>query len=145
MSNDDSRGLEAPARADASPTSYPTTDGRRAWIELTGFQRDCLEAVARRERDDVASTRSGIAETLERRYPRVSSTRLDPNLRVLVGRGLLADGETDDRMTTYELTGAGHALLVQRAERLAALCDLRGSAGEGLGETGARGDAHPHG
>ncbi|WP_254762890.1 PadR family transcriptional regulator [Natrinema marinum] len=138
MSDHDSRGLQAPARAAASPASYPTTDGRRAWIELTGFQRDCLEAVARRERDGVATTRSGIGESLERRYPRVSPTRLGPNLRALVGRELLARREPDERAVTYRLTGAGRALLLQRAERLAVLCDLRGSAGVGV--AAARGD-----
>ncbi|MDS0473418.1 PadR family transcriptional regulator [Natrinema sp. 1APR25-10V2] len=135
MSDDELRDLEPPARAVASPA---TTDGRRAWIELTGFQRDCLEAVARRERDGVACTRSGIVETLERRYPRVSAARLEPNLRALVGRELLAKREADERATAYHLTGAGRALLIQRAERLAVLCDLRGSAG--LEKAVARGE-----
>jgi len=106
---------------------YPPKDGRRAWIELTAFQRDCLEAVARRERDGKRCYPSGITWTLERRYPRVSRARLEPNLRALVGRDLLAERDgPDERVAAYGLTGAGHALLIQRAERLAVLCDLRG-------------------
>ena len=97
------------------------------WIELTAFQRDCLEAVARRERDGKRCYPSGITWTLERRYPRVSRARLEPNLRALVGRDLLAERDgPDERVAAYGLTGAGHALLIQRAERLAVLCDLRG-------------------
>jgi len=127
MPNHDSRDLESPARADASLPDYPPKDGRRAWIELTAFQRDCLEAVARRERDGKRCYPSGITWTLERRYPRVSRARLEPNLRALVGRDLLAERDgPDERVAAYGLTGAGHALLIQRAERLAVLCDLRG-------------------
>jgi len=59
------------------------------WIELTAFQRDCLEAVARRERTGRPCDERGIVHGLERRYPSVTRTRLEPNLRTLVGRGLL--------------------------------------------------------
>ncbi|WP_226040225.1 PadR family transcriptional regulator [Natrinema sp. DC36] len=136
MPDHDSRGLESPARADASPPDYPPKDGRRAWIELTAFQRDCLEAVARRERDGTRCYPSGITWTLERRYPTVSRARLEPNLRALVGRDLLAERDgPDERVAAYGLTGAGRALLIQRAERLAVLCDLRASADEEMGES----------
>ncbi|WP_076147045.1 hypothetical protein [Natrinema saccharevitans] len=123
MSDHDSRDLEPPARADASAADYPSKDGRRAWIELTGFQRDCLEAVARRERDGKSCYPSGIAWTLEHWYPAVSRARLEPNLRALVGRGLLS--KRDDQGVTYRLTDAGRALLLQRAERLAGLYERR--------------------
>ncbi|WP_222916295.1 PadR family transcriptional regulator [Natrinema sp. SYSU A 869] len=126
MHDDDSRDLEPPARADASPPNKPITDGRRAWVELTGFQRDCLEAITRREHDGKPCSPSGITWTLERRYPRVSRVRLEPNLRALVGRGLVTTrDEPAGHVPTYRLTGAGRALLIQRAERLAVLCDLR--------------------
>ncbi|WP_222919928.1 PadR family transcriptional regulator [Natrinema sp. SYSU A 869] len=121
MHDDDSRGLESPARADASP---PTADGSRAWIELTGFQRDCLEAIARRERDDKPCNNQGIVWTLERRYPRVSRNRVDPNLSMLVGHGLLETTERSTEPTRYGLTDAGRALLVQRVERLADACGI---------------------
>lgn len=127
MSEDESRDLEPPARADASPPTE-TTDDRRAWARLTGFQRDCLEAVARRERDGYPCYPSGIERTLERRYPAVSPGRLESGLRALVGRGLVARREgLAGHVPAYRLTGAGRALLVRRADRLAdlSLCDRR--------------------
>ncbi|SEW22691.1 PadR family transcriptional regulator [Natrinema salifodinae] len=141
MHDDDSRDLEPPARADASPPDDPITDGRRAWVDLTGFQRGCLEAVARCERDDRPRSPAGLIATLERRYPTVSRARLEPALRALVARGLVATrGGHPGRTTTYRLTGAGRALLIQRAERLAALCDLQGSAVDEGPEPAARED-----
>ncbi|WP_239642038.1 PadR family transcriptional regulator [Natrinema versiforme] len=126
MHDDDSRDLEPPARADASLPDDPITDGRRAWVDLTGFQRDCLEAIARCKRDDRPRSPAGLIATLERRYPTVSRARLEPNLRALVARGLVARREgLPARLPAYRLTGAGHALLIQRAERLATLCELR--------------------
>ncbi|MGQ3411419.1 PadR family transcriptional regulator [Natrinema sp. LN54] len=139
MHDDDSRDLEPPARADASPPDDPITDGRRAWVDLTGFQRDCLEAVARCERDDRPRSPAGIIATLERRYPTVSRARLEPTLRALVARNLVARREgLPGRLPAYRLTGAGRALLIQRAERLAVLCDLRGEHGDAAGERTAR-------
>jgi DNA-binding PadR family transcriptional regulator len=140
MPDDDSRGLEPPARVAASPTNKPPTDARRAWIELTGFQRDCLEAVARRERDGYAGYPSGIAWTLEHWYPVVSRARLEPNLRALVGRGLVTP--RDDRggsVPAYRPTDAGRELLSRQADQLAVFRDsrLEGDAGE---EGAARGE-----
>ncbi len=88
MSDNDSRDHERPARAAASlPDDTP--DGRRAWVELSGFQRDCLEAVARRARNGYPCYASGIARTLERRYPTVSRARVKPSLRILADRGFI--------------------------------------------------------
>ncbi|QCS41230.1 PadR family transcriptional regulator [Natrinema versiforme] len=139
MPDDDSRDLEPPARADASPPDDPITDGRLAWVDLTGFQRDCLEAIARCERDDRSRSPAGLIAMLERRYPTVSRARLEPNLRALVARDLVAtrDGLLG-RTIDYRLTGAGRALLIQRAERLAVLCDLRGEHGDAADEGTAR-------
>ncbi|WP_226480830.1 PadR family transcriptional regulator [Natrinema amylolyticum] len=141
MHDDDSRDLEPPARADASPSDDPITDDRRAWVDLTGFQRDCLEAIARCERDDRSRSPAGLIATLERRYPTVSRARLEPTLRALVARDLVATrGGRPGRTTAYRLTGAGRALLVQRADRLAALCELRDSAVDEGTEPAARED-----
>jgi len=133
MSDDDSRDLQNPARADASLPSHLTRNGRRAWVELTAFQRDCLEAVARRERDDRPCDKLGIMCTLGCTYPTVTRTRLEPNLRSLVGRGLLEDRDRSDGATAYRLTDAGRALLLQRAERFADGCGI------GAAPTGADG------
>ncbi|ELY80194.1 transcriptional regulator PadR family protein [Natrinema gari JCM 14663] len=123
MSNDDSRDHERPARAVASlPDDIP--DGRRAWVELSGFQRDCLEAVARRAREGYPCYASGIARTLERRYPTVSRARVKPDLRILADRGFITSRDgLAGHVPAYRLTDTGRALLRQRAERLAVLCD----------------------
>ncbi|WP_226040564.1 PadR family transcriptional regulator [Natrinema sp. DC36] len=129
-----------PARADASIPSHLTRNGRRAWVELTAFQRDCLEAVARRERDDRPCDELGIMCTLGYTYPTVTRTRLEPNLRVLVGRGLLDDRDGSDGATAYRLTDAGRALLLlQRAERVADSCVI-GAARTGADAATVRGD-----
>ncbi|AFO57799.1 PadR family transcriptional regulator [Natrinema sp. J7-2] len=123
MSNDDSRDHERPARAVASlPDDIP--DGRRAWVELSGFQRDCLEAVARRAREGYPCYASGIARTLEQRYPTVSRARVKPDLRILADRGFITSRDgLAGHVPAYRLTDTGRALLRQRAERLAVLCD----------------------
>ena len=111
------------------------------WIELTAFQRDCLEAVARRERTGRPCDERGITHTLERRYPSVTRTRLEPNLRTLVGRGLLANRAGADDRPTYALTDEGRALLIQRAERFAVTCGISATdrnAGAGATSSGLR-------
>ncbi|OLZ40990.1 hypothetical protein A6E15_08290 [Natrinema saccharevitans] len=116
MHDDDSRGLESPDSATALPDDH---DASRRWIQCTALQRDCLEALVRLERTRTPNPIDAIAGELERRYPSVSRARLERNLRALVGRGLL---DTCER--AYRLTDAGRALIIQRAERLAAACDL---------------------
>ncbi|WP_226004374.1 PadR family transcriptional regulator [Natrinema salinisoli] len=139
MPDDDSRDLEPPARAAESPTNEHTTDGRRAWIELTGFQRDCLEAVARRERDGYAGYPSGIAWTLEHWYPTVSRARLEPNLRALVGRGLVIPrDERGSSVPAYRLTDTGREMLCRQADRLAVFRDLRAEGDDAVEEGAVR-------
>ncbi|MDS0477930.1 PadR family transcriptional regulator [Natrinema sp. 1APR25-10V2] len=137
--HDDSQDPEYPARADVSSTNYPPADGRCAWIDLTGFQRDCLEAVARCERDGVVPDERAITDTLERAYPGVDRTRLEFNLRPLVGLGLLEERRLEARGDAYPLTDAGRALLIQRAERFADACGIAAFDSE-TGGAGARGD-----
>ncbi|PGF18436.1 PadR family transcriptional regulator [Natrinema sp. CBA1119] len=105
-------------------------------MELTAFQRDCLEAVARLERDDVVPDEHAIVDTLERAYLSVTRTRLDPNLRTLVGRGLLEKRRLEAH-AEYLLTDDGRALLLQRAERFADACRI-GAAEFGADEVTAR-------
>ncbi|WP_226041696.1 PadR family transcriptional regulator [Natrinema sp. DC36] len=136
MNDDLPWGRERLDRANESPTNYPATDGRSAWIELTAFQRDCLEAIARLERDDVPCDERAITQTLERAYPSVDRLRLDPNLRTLVGRGLLEKRRLEARVE-YLLTDDGRALLLQRAERFADACGI-GATEFGADEVTAR-------
>ncbi|WP_254523777.1 PadR family transcriptional regulator [Natrinema caseinilyticum] len=125
MEDHDSRGLESPARADASPHDRPRSDGRTTWTALTAFQRDCLEAIARRKRDGRLCDERGIAHTLGRVYPLIDRTWLYPNLTILVGRGLLSRRERPaERATEYRLTDEGRALLLQRVERFADACGM---------------------
>ena len=143
MSDDDSRDLQNPARADASLPSHLTRNGRRAWVELTAFQRDCLEAVTRLERTHIPAREPAIIDELERAYPNVTRTRLDPNLHVLVGHGLLEKRRLEAHRYVYPLTDDGRALLIQRAERLAVACEIGApdsdavdSSARGTGENG---------
>ncbi|WP_222918927.1 helix-turn-helix transcriptional regulator [Natrinema sp. SYSU A 869] len=142
MHDNDSRDLENPARADASPHNQLVTDGGEPsdtsrsssdlhsdggtrWTDLTAFQCDCLEAVARLERDDKRSHEAEIVRELEHANPELNRNRLYPNLTVLVGHGLLKRRErsTDDRVE-YVPTAVGQALLRARVERLAETCEL---------------------
>ncbi|MDF9744795.1 PadR family transcriptional regulator [Natrinema salsiterrestre] len=138
MSDDDSRSLEPPARAAESPHDEHPPD-RHTWIELTGFQRDCLEAVARRERDGYAGYPSGIKWALERWYPAVGRARLEPNLRALVGRGLVAPRDDQSGgVPAYRLTDAGRALLGRQADRLAVFRGAQAEGDDAMEEGGAR-------
>jgi len=126
------------------PQNYPAPDGRTAWIELTAFQRDCLEAVTRLERTHIPAREPAIIDELERAYPNVTRTRLDPNLHVLVGHGLLEKRRRlEAHRYVYPLTDDGRALLIQRAERLAVACEIGAtdsdavdSSARGTGENG---------
>lgn len=135
MYDDNPRGIESPDTTDApTPTTRAIADGGTTWADLTGFQRDCLEAIARLERDNDASYGLAIKKKLERRHGEVNHGRLYPNLDTLVGVGLIEKGELDRRTNTYELTSSGRALLTQRVERLADACEMRLVATDGSGK-----------
>jgi len=143
MPDKNPRYREYTARATEPPQIYPAPDGRTAWIELTAFQRDCLEAVTRLERTHIPAREPAIIDELERAYPNVTRTRLDPNLHVLVGHGLLEKRRLEAHRYVYPLTDDGLALLIQRAERLAVACEIGAtdsdavdSSARGTGENG---------
>jgi DNA-binding PadR family transcriptional regulator len=143
MPDKNPRNRDHPARATEPPQNYPAPDGRTAWIELTAFQRDCLEAVTRLERTHIPAREPAIIDELERAYPNVTRTRLDPNLHVLVGHGLLEKRRLEAHRYVYPLTDDGRALLIQRAERLAVACEIGApdsdavdSSARGTGENG---------
>ncbi|SEQ00024.1 hypothetical protein [Natrinema salaciae] len=132
MHDDTSWDLESPARADASSADrlrvdggLLRADGGTTWADLTAFQRDCLEAVARCERDGKRCDEAGIGRELEDRYPNLDHDRLYPTLTVLVGHRLLERRErAEEGRVEYVATSGACALLLDRAERLAETCGL---------------------
>ena len=99
-------------------------DGGATWADLTGFQRDCLEAIARLERDDETCYGLAIKRKLEPDHGEVNHGRLYPNLNELADKGLIEISELDRRTNEYVLTDSGRALLYQRVERLADACEM---------------------
>ncbi|WP_228434578.1 PadR family transcriptional regulator [Natrarchaeobaculum aegyptiacum] len=109
-------------------------DGGVDWIDLTGFQRDILEAISRLERDGEKCHGLGIRDVLERQYEEVHHGRLYPNLDRLVNCGFVEKRVLDKRTNEYTLTDEGRAVLRERVEALAEACDLAVAATDGTGE-----------
>ncbi len=135
MYDDDSRGLESPDRSDASSITSTCllADGGTTWADLSGFQRDILEAIRRLERADETTYGLAISRELENQHDEVNHGRLYPNLDDLVDVGLVEKGEIDRRTNNYTLTPSGRALLESRARELAAVCGLSVAATDGGG------------
>ena len=138
MYDDNSRGLECPDTTDASPVSDQrlVADGGTTWADLTGFQRDALEAIARLERDDETCYGLAIKRLLEPQHGEVTHGQLYPNLDSLVDRGLVEKSALDKRTNEYVLTDDGRGLLLQRVERLADACEIEVAATDGSGDGG---------
>ncbi|PCR89423.1 PadR family transcriptional regulator [Natrinema ejinorense] len=109
-------------------------DGGTTWGNLTGFQRDALEAIARLERDDETCYGLAIKNQLEPKYGEVNHGRLYSNLDALVERGLVEKSALDKRTNEYVLTSDGRGLLRQHLERLADACGLEIAATDGSGD-----------
>ena len=91
------------------------------YYELTGFQRDLLEAIA-----GVDDEPYGLAlkDYLDERYADpINHSRLYQNLDQLAELELITRDELDARTNVYTLTDAGTQLLQRRADTLASLCD----------------------
>ncbi|MDS0223642.1 PadR family transcriptional regulator [Haloarcula sp. S1AR25-5A] len=89
--------------------------------ELTGFQRDLLEAIAAVDDDPYGLA---LKDYLDERYADpINHSRLYQNLDQLVDKGLINRDELDTRTNVYTLTDAGTQLLQRQAETLAGLCD----------------------
>ncbi|GCF16231.1 PadR family transcriptional regulator [Haloarcula mannanilytica] len=89
--------------------------------DLTGFQRDLLEAIA-----GVDDEPYGLAlkDYLDERYADpINHSRLYQNLDQLAELDLIARNELDARTNEYTLTDAGTQLLHRHADRLARFCD----------------------
>ncbi|RLM88436.1 PadR family transcriptional regulator [Haloarcula sp. Atlit-7R] len=90
--------------------------------ELTGFQRDLLEAIAAVDDDPYGLA---LKEYLDERYAEpINHSRLYQNLDQLVEQALINRDELDARTNAYTLTDAGRQLLQHHAETLAQLCEL---------------------
>ncbi|GAB3678978.1 helix-turn-helix transcriptional regulator [Halopiger thermotolerans] len=111
------------------------TDGGTAWADLTGFQRDILEAIAHLERVGDDPYGLAIKEHLESQYGDVHHGRLYPNLDDLVADGLLEKDELDARTNSYTLTTEAEAMLEASIHRRADACGLQVAATDG-GTTG---------
>lgn len=80
-------------------------------IELTGFQRDLLYALAGMNRPNGID----IQETLEEYYgSQVVAARVYQNLDRLSDKGYVEKGEADSRTNYYELTERGESALENR-------------------------------
>ncbi|ELY83905.1 hypothetical protein [Natrinema gari] len=125
MSDDDSRDLQNPARADASPpTSDRSAAGSTTWTGLTALQRDCLEAVARCEHTGDTTDERAITYALEYAYPSVDYAQLHSTLAMLTAHELVTSRRVDEGTSEYTPTDAGRALLARRATQLAAACGV---------------------
>ncbi|MDS0223381.1 PadR family transcriptional regulator [Haloarcula sp. S1AR25-5A] len=89
--------------------------------DLTGFQRDLLEAIAAVDDDPYGLA---LKDYLDECYADpINHSRLYQNLEQLVDKGLINRDDLDARTNVYTLTDAGRQLLQRQAETLAGLCD----------------------
>jgi len=96
----------------------------RSWSQLTGFQRDCIRAIAKLQHSTEASYGLAIKRTLEEWYgTEVNHGRLYPNLDDLGNKGYVEKSELDKRTNAYELTTVGDRLLDASIQRDIELTD----------------------
>ena len=89
--------------------------------DLTGFQRDILYVIARRDRPKGLA----VKDDLDGYYgSNINHGRLYPNLDQLVDKGLLEKGKHDERTNYYALTDRGQRELDARREWEAQYVDL---------------------
>ncbi|EMA07871.1 PadR family transcriptional regulator [Haloarcula marismortui] len=90
--------------------------------DLTGFQRDLLEAIAAVEDDPYGLA---LKDYLDERYADpINHSRLYQNLDRLVEQNLINRDDLDARTNAYTLTDAGQKTLQNHATTLADLCEL---------------------
>ncbi|WP_049953999.1 helix-turn-helix transcriptional regulator [Halostagnicola larsenii] len=106
-------------------------DGGIEWGDLSGFQRDILEEIARLETVGEDCYGLAIKEELEQYHDEVLHGRLYQNLDSLVDDKLLETGKIDGRTNSYTLTSEAKALLKESVYRRAKACGLEVSAADG--------------
>ncbi|WP_455448590.1 helix-turn-helix transcriptional regulator [Natrinema thermotolerans] len=99
-------------------------DGGITWGDLSGFQRDILEAIAAIESADEEPYGLAIKERLTQTYDEVLHGRLYQNLDSLVEDDLLERGELDGRTNSYTLLPEAEALLEESVHRRADACGI---------------------
>lgn len=114
----------------------PVADGGIAWGDLSGFQRDILEAIAAIESADKEPYGLAIKERLTQTYDEVLHGRLYQNLDSLVDDDLLERGELDGRTNSYTLLPEAEALLEESVHRRADACGLQVSDADDGDENG---------
>jgi len=91
------------------------------YYDLTGFQRDLLEAIAAVDDEPYGLA---LKDYLDERYADpINHSRLYQNLDQLAELDLITRDELDARTNVYTLTDAGRHLLQYHADTLASLCD----------------------
>jgi DNA-binding PadR family transcriptional regulator len=80
-------------------------------IELTGFQRDLLYALAGLERPSGIEVRDALGDYYG---SDVIAARVYQNLDRLVDRGFVAKSDADARTNVYQITDAGRQSIVSR-------------------------------
>ncbi|MFC5365694.1 helix-turn-helix transcriptional regulator [Salinirubrum litoreum] len=115
------------ARADPETQADPPDDdtARTRWRDLSGFQRDCLEAIATLdERPGHPPTGVRLIEFLGASYDAaVNRSRVYQNLDRLVADDLVVKGDIDRRTNGYSLSPTGRRVLDAGASALADAVD----------------------
>ncbi|QFU83367.1 helix-turn-helix transcriptional regulator [Natronorubrum aibiense] len=101
------------------------------WGELSGFQRDIIEIIARLQSAGVASYGLAIEEELEEYYYDIPHSRLYRNLNCLIDDGFVELSELDGRTNSYTLLPESKALLEENVYRRAEACGLQVSEADG--------------
>lgn len=115
------------ARADPDTRADPPDDetARSQWRDLTGFQRDCLEAIAALDdRPGHPPTGASLIDFLGASYDvDVTRSRVYQNLDRLVAADLVVKGQIDRRTNGYSLSPTGRCVLDAGASALVEALD----------------------
>ncbi|ELZ07322.1 helix-turn-helix transcriptional regulator [Natrialba aegyptia] len=118
-------------------------DGGIAWGDLSGFQRDILEAITHIESTSGESYGLAIQEHLEQYHDEVLHGRLYQNLDRLIDDGLVEQGELDGRTNSYTLTSDAETLLEESVHRRADACGIEIAATDGGDEAEVNDEQRP--
>ncbi|WP_254274637.1 PadR family transcriptional regulator [Haloarcula marina] len=90
------------------------------YYDLTGFQRDLLEASAAVDDEPYGLA---LKDYLDDRYADpINHSRLYQNLNQLAEEGLLTPDPIDERTNAYRLTDQGRSVLYRHAQDMVTVC-----------------------